>query len=650
MRIIVQRSLCRADELTGRSVAFPAIGTGNLKFPPKEAARIMLDETVKYCHANPTSNLRDIRFLLLSRDKIVIDAFSQAMSRPENNPRLRNLQQESAEMFCRNVEIVPGDLTKEFQSEAIVNVIGSDMNIERAGSLSERIFRAAGSSLKDDFRRLLVQSGKPKALWTSGGKLSASHVIHIIPGSSDKQEIKKSLQRGFFLAKQNNIRSISLPAVGTGGHGLSFSDSARITFQALENVWGSCTKFPKVRVVILQSSELIQAFEQEKHKHKASLYMQGGSRRKTRMGRINIEVVEGDLTCEKTDAIVNIVNADMDMENAGELSREISRACGIQVKEECKRLGQQPGGSAVITSGGNLNVCHIVHLIPGASDVKHLQMCLEKGLKLAESKKLHSISLPAIGTGGYGMSALVSAKLVFQALASCSRGCVSIRNIRVVIKQEPIMKAFKQEQEKHTESSYAVTSTKPSSHTVSVTVMGKNQDSVDIAINELKNNISENCTSDEVEDEGVRFLSKSQINMLLTEAENCDVEMTVDPARSCIIVRGDRGDVHDMTKKINEEISQTRKLEKERQEHESALMISKTVEWSYKLEGEKILFDLSTNFKIEMAHSIDDPSIEVSSRGEKLVIDLQSKTGYRQPQHEPIAVTRKLKEADGKQF
>ena len=387
LRTIVQKSLRNVERLKGTSVAFPAIGSGNLQFPPTEAARIMLDETVTFCQENPTSNLKDIRFVLLGRDKMVIDAFSQEMVNLQNNLSGWNLPQIGEEIGYENVNIVQGDLTNEFQSEAIFNVVGSDGNITRAGSLSETVFRTAGSYIEHEFRQLYDRSVKPKALMTSGGNLSASHIIHIIPSSSNKKEIKKSLEKGLLLAKKKYIPSISLPAVGTGGHGISPSDSAQLIFQSLKSVWGNRANFPRVRIVLLQSPEFIHAFELEQvtpQHHKGSIH-------KTKMGRINIEVEEGDLTSEKTHAIVNIVNADMDMENAGELSKGIAQVCGHKVKEECREMGPQPGGTAVMTKGGDLNTRHIIHLIPGSSDVNHLQMCLEKCLRLADSKKLHSI-------------------------------------------------------------------------------------------------------------------------------------------------------------------------------------------------------------------------------------------------------------------
>lgn len=77
MRGIVRKSLSKVTEIGGDSVAFPVIGTGNLAFPSQEASRILLDEAVAFCQANPLSSLKDIRFVLFHGDQGVIDAFQQ---------------------------------------------------------------------------------------------------------------------------------------------------------------------------------------------------------------------------------------------------------------------------------------------------------------------------------------------------------------------------------------------------------------------------------------------------------------------------------------------------------------------------------------------------------------------------------------------
>ena len=60
LREVHQRSL--------RSVAFPAIGTGQLGFPAKVVAEVMIDEIHKFSQNNPQTTLRDMRFVVYPKD------------------------------------------------------------------------------------------------------------------------------------------------------------------------------------------------------------------------------------------------------------------------------------------------------------------------------------------------------------------------------------------------------------------------------------------------------------------------------------------------------------------------------------------------------------------------------------------------------
>ena len=87
--------------------------------------------------------------------------------------------------------------------------------------------------------------------------------------------------------------------------------------------------------------------------------------RANRQRGLNIKVVSGDLTKENTDAIMNINNTDMNMSNAGDLSKAILAAGGTQIQQECSQYGTQTAGTAVMTGSGNLAVRHIIHIVPG---------------------------------------------------------------------------------------------------------------------------------------------------------------------------------------------------------------------------------------------------------------------------------------------
>ena len=142
---------------------------------------------------------------------------------------------------------------------------------------------------------------------------------------------------------------------------------------------------------------------------------------------------------------------------------------------------------------------------------------------------------------------------------------------------------------------------------------------------------------------------KTKLGHSSKKQRNVHVEMTVDPSTSCIAFLGFTDDVQYMKDEIQKEISQAQKLEKERQEEENARMISKTVEWSYDLSGQKTPFDLEANLKIEKAYTNDDLSVEVSSNGEDFAINLCNEpfTAHVQLQSESVAVTRGLKGVEG---
>ena len=152
LRVVVRKSLEEVDKLKGTSIGFLAIGTGKLEFPPAEAARIMLDETIRFFGEYPATTVRDVRFILLRKNDKVIDAFTQELNRQQEtfgeNEEQKHIASPGIQSGCRrsiktqhiNVEVVHGDLTNE-ESDAIVNIINSDMDMENAGEVSKAIPR-----------------------------------------------------------------------------------------------------------------------------------------------------------------------------------------------------------------------------------------------------------------------------------------------------------------------------------------------------------------------------------------------------------------------------------------------------------------------------------------------------------------------------
>ena len=84
----MRKCLQKGEELGVKSIAFPVIGTGNLNFPRDTASRIMLEETISFCEANPGSKVLDIRFVVFERDQALTAAFKQEISKLEAKHKL----------------------------------------------------------------------------------------------------------------------------------------------------------------------------------------------------------------------------------------------------------------------------------------------------------------------------------------------------------------------------------------------------------------------------------------------------------------------------------------------------------------------------------------------------------------------------------
>ena len=335
----------------------------------------MLEETISFCQANPSSILREIRFVVYQQDQALVNAFGQEMANLQSKHKFRPAITLSSP-FCSllskfrrsipadrvRIEVLEEDLCSE-QTDAIVNIIGKDLKMDSAGKLSEAVKKASGNDVQDELDRLGPQAGG-SAVMTTGGNLAARHIIHLLPDSSNKQHLQQCVEECLRLAESRGIQSISFPAIGTGAHGMSATDSADLIFQALSNFSANFNTICKVRIIIFQAP-MLPVFQQEHQRHLVLSNQSVARPRVTMDTGLSIEVINGDLTQQTSDAIMNIISTDLDMNKAGELSKAILRHGGQKIQQELSQLGKQTAGTAVMTSGGDLPVLRIIHIIPG---------------------------------------------------------------------------------------------------------------------------------------------------------------------------------------------------------------------------------------------------------------------------------------------
>ena len=75
LRSIVKNCITKSESQNFHSIAFPAIGTGNLKFPRSEVVEIFFEEVTSYFTVNPQSKVNNVRFVTYGGDKETVDTF-----------------------------------------------------------------------------------------------------------------------------------------------------------------------------------------------------------------------------------------------------------------------------------------------------------------------------------------------------------------------------------------------------------------------------------------------------------------------------------------------------------------------------------------------------------------------------------------------
>lgn len=135
--------------------------------------------------------------------------------------------------------------------------------------------------------------------------------------------------------------------------------------------------------------------------------------------RTKLVLMEGDITRQETDAIVNAANSRL--AGGGGVDGAIHRAGGPEIMEECRRIGGCPTGQAVITTAGWLLAKKVIHTVGPIyqglpEDARLLASAYVSSLNLAAHHALRTVSFPSLSTGAYGYPLDEAAAIALKAV------------------------------------------------------------------------------------------------------------------------------------------------------------------------------------------------------------------------------------------
>ena len=136
---------------------------------------------------------------------------------------------------------------------------------------------------------------------------------------------------------------------------------------------------------------------------------------------MKIELIQGDITQLKVDAIVNAANKSL--LGGGGVDGAIHRTAGSELLDECKTLNGCETGEAKITKGYNLQAKYVIHTVGPVwhsgmnNELQLLANCYKNSLQIALDKKLKTVAFPNISTGIYRFPKETAANIAIRTVS-----------------------------------------------------------------------------------------------------------------------------------------------------------------------------------------------------------------------------------------
>ena len=161
------------------------------------------------------------------------------------------------------------------------------------------------------------------------------------------------------------------------------------------------------------------------------------------MSSARLQLVQGDITKQDVDAIVNAANSSL--LDGGGVDGAIHRAAGPELVHHCRLLGGCKTGHAKVTPGFQLAARWIIHTVGpvwrggNSSEPELLAACYSDSLLRADEVGANSSAVPAISTGIFNYPIDLAARVAVSSVRSAT---TNVTTVRFVCFDEPTWQAY----------------------------------------------------------------------------------------------------------------------------------------------------------------------------------------------------------------
>ncbi|XP_078603220.1 protein mono-ADP-ribosyltransferase PARP14-like [Branchiostoma floridae x Branchiostoma japonicum] len=448
----VYQCLVISNQAGMRSIAFPAIGTGGLRLTPSQSARAIRAGVEQFVRQNPTPVLTVLR-LTIFHQRMVAAYMAEFCSIPRE-PVFCSISKEPGPATTGNIttptpgqqemnfglvkmQVQQGNICQE-TTDVIVGTVLKDMGFT---VVTKAIVKEGGQSIADDLKKAWPKRTE-NVVFTDAGKLPSKKIAHMILPSAS--ELKDSVLACLEKADKLGMKSISLPAIGTGGV-MSQAESARGIYSGVQEF--DLKQHPqnlKLVRVIIYDIKMLGTFHLTLHQFSSGGHVTASPPTSPGLfGSVDVQIQQGDLAKETTDAVVNPVNTDGGFFAVGQA---LEKAGGAKVRTDCQKSWEKRVNDVLLKDGacGTLKCKKIIHM--ACPDARSMKGRVLECLQQAERDGLTSVAFPAIGTGGFGVSAADAARETVQAIKdfAMTHNPRSVQLVRVTVFQASMVAAFHQ--------------------------------------------------------------------------------------------------------------------------------------------------------------------------------------------------------------